>query len=313
MFLNVMTPLIMVISFADSMQLTFAARDRLIAGESKYQAFRNAVLVVGPACVLTHATAGISFIALMFSSSDLIRTFGEAGLIATVIALLAVLTLVPLLGVLLIRNEASFAAKVRQADFGVNALRRFCAWIAARMVSRPGLYSLISLLVVGGLAFIYATLEPRYRLADQVPDREQAVEASEPARRQAHRRQPDRRADRVPERRLALCARDARRHRRRACDRRGAGRRRQRLVAGDAAALAAREGRHHRRRDAQAICRHPARAPDAPLHLGRTRTRWSSPAASRTSTRASSCRSIEALDKSLDDGARRRIPAIRSP
>ena len=30
-FLNVMTPLIMVISFADSMQLTFAARDRLIA------------------------------------------------------------------------------------------------------------------------------------------------------------------------------------------------------------------------------------------------------------------------------------------
>src|SRR6266404_2860399 len=54
MFLNVMTPLIMVISFSDSMQLTFAARDRLIAGQDKYTAFRNAVLVVGPACVLTH-------------------------------------------------------------------------------------------------------------------------------------------------------------------------------------------------------------------------------------------------------------------
>ena len=105
MFLNVMTPLIMVISFADSMQLTFAARDRLIAGEDKYTAFRNAVLVVGPACVLTHGTAGISFIALQFSSSDLIRTFGEAGLVATVIALLGVLMLVPLLGVLLIRKE----------------------------------------------------------------------------------------------------------------------------------------------------------------------------------------------------------------
>ena len=35
MFLNVMTPLIMVISFADSMQLTFAARDRLIAGREQ--------------------------------------------------------------------------------------------------------------------------------------------------------------------------------------------------------------------------------------------------------------------------------------
>ena len=99
MFLNVMTPLIMVISFSDSMQLTFAARDRLIAGEDKYSAFRNAVLVVGPACVLTHATAGISFLALQFSDSDLIRTFGEAGLAATIIALLAVLSLVPVFGV----------------------------------------------------------------------------------------------------------------------------------------------------------------------------------------------------------------------
>src|SRR4051794_1585966 len=61
MFLNVMTPLIMVISFSDSMQLTFAARDRLIAGQDKFTAFKNAVLVVGPACVLTHGTAGISF------------------------------------------------------------------------------------------------------------------------------------------------------------------------------------------------------------------------------------------------------------
>jgi predicted RND superfamily exporter protein len=178
MFLNVMTPLIMVISFADSMQLTFAARDRLLAGENKFEAVRNAILVVGPACVLTHGTAGISFIALQFSNSDLIRTFGEAGLVATVIALAAVLTLMPLFGVLLVREEATFAAEVKGADTGVDWLRRFCRWIAVRMVSRPGLYSLISVLVVGGLTLVYANLEPRYRLADQVPDKQQAVEAS---------------------------------------------------------------------------------------------------------------------------------------
>jgi predicted RND superfamily exporter protein len=179
MFLNVMTPLIMVISFSDSMQLTFAARDRLIQGMDKYKAFREAVLVVGPACVLTHGTAGISFIALQFSNSDLIRTFGEAGLLATVMALLAVLSLVPVLGVLLVRKEAVFAAKVNAgSDFGVTVLRRFCSWVAVRMVSHPGLYSLIALVVVGGLCVIYANLEPRYRLADQVPDKRQAVEAS---------------------------------------------------------------------------------------------------------------------------------------
>jgi uncharacterized protein len=178
MFLNVMTPLIMVISFSDSMQLTFAARDRLIAGQDKYTAFKNAVLVVGPACVLTHGTAGISFIALQFSDSDLIRKFGEAGLAATIIALIAVLSLVPVFGVLLVRNERVFAVKFQSADAGVQALRSFCYWIAVRMVSRPGLFSLIAVILVAGLGTIYASLEPRYRLADQVPDKQQAVEAS---------------------------------------------------------------------------------------------------------------------------------------
>jgi predicted RND superfamily exporter protein len=178
MFLNVMTPLIMVISFADSMQLTFAARDRLIAGEDKYTAFRNVLAIVGPACVLTHATAGLSFIALLFSQSDLIRAFGEAGLLATIIALLTVLLVLPLLGVLLLRDTSGFAGKVRGADTGVDLLRRFCAWMAARMVSRPGFFSLIGIAVVVVLGIIYANLQPRYRLADQVPDREQAVSAS---------------------------------------------------------------------------------------------------------------------------------------
>src|ERR1700742_2551770 len=178
MFLNVMTPLIMVISFSDSMQLTFAARDRLIAGQDKYTAFRNAVLVVGPACVLTHGTAGISFIALQFSDSDLIRKFGEAGLAATIIALIAVLSLVPVFGVLFVRNEKVFAVKFQSADAGVQALRNFCYWIAVRMVSRPGLFSLIALVFVAGLGIVYANLQPRYRLPDQVPDKRQAVAAS---------------------------------------------------------------------------------------------------------------------------------------
>jgi predicted RND superfamily exporter protein len=179
MFLNVMTPLIMVISFSDSMQLTFAARDRLLAGQDKYTAFREAVRVVGPACVLTHATAGMSFIALQFSNSDLIRKFGEAGLAATIIALLAVLALVPVFGVLLVRNENVFAVKFQRADAGVQALRNFCAWIAVRMVSRPGLFSLIALLFVGGLGLVYSNLQPRYRLADQVPNKQQAVAADQ--------------------------------------------------------------------------------------------------------------------------------------
>ena len=174
------TPLIMVISFSDSMQLTFAlARDRLLEGRTKYEALRNSMLVVGPACVLTHATAALSFVALQFSNSDLIRSFGEAGLIATLIALIAILLLTPLLGVLVLRDDAAFVARIKRHDFGVEALRRFCAFIALHMVSRPGLYSFLGLVVVVGLGLNYANLQPRYRLADQVPDRQRAVAASE--------------------------------------------------------------------------------------------------------------------------------------
>src|SRR5581483_4924088 len=177
MFLNVMTPLIMVISFSDSMQLTFIARDRILRGMDKREAFREAILVVGPACVLTHATAALSFIALQFSQSDLIRAFGEAGLLATVIALLAVLMLVPQLGLLLVRAKPGPVSASAATDRAVGWLRTFCAWIAGKMVAHPALYSLISVLIVAALAVIYAQLPARYRLADQLPDREQAVQA----------------------------------------------------------------------------------------------------------------------------------------
>ena len=156
MFLNVMTPLIMVISFSDSMQLTFAARDRLLAGQTKYGALRDALLIVGPACVLTHATAGFSFVALQFSNSDLIVVFGRAGLIAIIIALGAVLLLTPLLGLLLLRDDPRFVAKISRRDFGVATLRRFlclhrppcgqsprlvqCFWTAARRRARFQLF-----------------------------------------------------------------------------------------------------------------------------------------------------------------------------
>jgi predicted RND superfamily exporter protein len=178
MFLNVMTPLIMVISFADSMQLTFAARDRLIAGMPKREAFKQALLVVGPACVLTHGTAGLSFVALLFSQSDLIRAFGEAGLLATIVALLTVLTLFPLLGIALVRTNETFATRLSGKDTGVAALRAFCGWIAVKMTHRPGFYSALCVAVIVGLGIIYTHLQPRYRLADQVPDKQQAVAAS---------------------------------------------------------------------------------------------------------------------------------------
>ena len=59
---------------------------------------RFAVHVVGPACVLAHGVALLSFLALLFSQSGLIRTFGMAGALAVCISFVAVILVLPLLG-----------------------------------------------------------------------------------------------------------------------------------------------------------------------------------------------------------------------
>ncbi len=179
LFLNVMIPLIMVLGFSDSMQLTVAMRNRLLEGDRRLKSVRYAVLVVGPACVLATATAAASFIALLFTDSALIRTFGIAGALSTIIAFVAGITLVPLLTRALIgRNTQRFVANLKTHDWAMNALKRVCGQIADVGVRHPKTVVGLGLAIVIAFGAIYASLPPRYRLADQVPDREQAIAAS---------------------------------------------------------------------------------------------------------------------------------------
>ena len=179
LFLNVMIPLIMVLGFSDSMQLTVAMRNRLVEGDRRIKAARYSVLVVGPATVLSSATAFFSFVALFFSESALIRTFGFAGALSTMIAFLACIVLVPLLTRMLIpRNTAKYTENLRSHNSAMDWLQRACGWIAEIGVRHPKTIVSLGLALVIGLGAIYVTLTPRYRLADQVPDREQAVAAS---------------------------------------------------------------------------------------------------------------------------------------
>jgi uncharacterized protein len=181
LFLGVMSPLIMVMAFSDTMQITFAMRDQLVAGVGKVAAVRHAILTVGPACVLTVATAAASFITLLFSDSALIRTFGAAGALSCLVAYIAVIIGVPLLGMILLGNYAETAVTktAGRRDGAMNVLRGLCQWIAERVVARPAFFASLSIVLIVAFGYAHLSLEPRYRLADQVPDREQALEASE--------------------------------------------------------------------------------------------------------------------------------------
>jgi predicted RND superfamily exporter protein len=178
LFLNVMTPLVMVMGFADSMQMVSAIRIRLREGDRKGEAVRFAVRIVGPACVLAHATALLSFAALLVSQSGLIRTFGLAGALSTLTSLVAVILVLPLLGIFLIRNEATLARDRTPADGLMDGLGAFVGIVVDRVVARPLLVTLLAAALFALFGSAYLQLQPRYRLADQVPDREQALGAT---------------------------------------------------------------------------------------------------------------------------------------
>ena len=177
LFLNVMTPLVMVMGFADSMQMTSAIRDRLRHGDTRDEALRFGVQVVGPACVLAHGTALLSFLALTFSPSGLIRSFGMAGVLSVIVSYIVVIAALPVLGRLLIRGEQG-AAGSAAVDSAMDALGRFVGVVVDRVVRHPYFFSLLGFASFVALAVVYQGLEPRYRLADQVPDREQALSAT---------------------------------------------------------------------------------------------------------------------------------------
>ena len=178
LFLNVMTPLVMVMGFADSMQMVSAIRIRLREGDTKAQAVRFAVRVVGPACVLAHGTALLSFGALLFSQSGLIRTFGIAGGLAVCISFVAVILVMPPLGLLLVRKEEKLARERAPADRLMDGLGDIVGWIVDRVVHWPALTTFVAAIAFVVCGWAYLQLEPRYRLADQVPDREQALGAT---------------------------------------------------------------------------------------------------------------------------------------
>lgn len=178
LFLNVIAPLTMVMAFSDSMQMTFAMRERILAGAGKMEAIRHALLVVGPGCFLSSATAGLSFFALTFADSALIRTFGTAGMVCMSVAFLAVITVLPLVAMFILGNTEKLAASLNTNDGPVSFLRRWSSYIAGYVTGRPLVFAGAGLFFAVLLGVAHLGLEPRYRLADQVPDREQALKAS---------------------------------------------------------------------------------------------------------------------------------------
>ena len=183
LFINVITPLILVSGFSDSMHLVFAIRRDILAGVDRVEAARNAVRDVAPACLLTAMNQAIALVSFAFAESALIRTFGFAALMPVFISYTAVAVVVPTLAALLVRRETlpeteKGVKPLDQEEGGVGWLQRFTDTVVSFVAARPLVFVALGLAVVVGTGHAFFSLKPMYRLADQVPDKEQALAAT---------------------------------------------------------------------------------------------------------------------------------------
>jgi hypothetical protein len=178
LFINVLTPLILVSGFSDSMHLVFAIRQDIMAGVDRITAARNAVRDIAPACLLTAMNQALSIVSFAFAESALIRTFGQAALIAVAISYCAVAIVVPTLAALLIRKETGPPVPAGEARGGIGFLTLLAQGASGMAARFPAAFALLGLAAVLATGHAYLKLEPHYRLADQVPDREQALAAT---------------------------------------------------------------------------------------------------------------------------------------
>ena len=179
LFINVITPLILVSGFSDSMHLVFAIRREIMAGADRLEAARKAVSDVAPACLLTAMNAALALVSFSFADSALIRTFGIAALLAVAISYIAVAVVVPTLAALLIAKETGPPEKdPEDTGGGIGLLYKLTTAIMGHVIRFPLFYTLAGIAAVAATGWAYTQLVPMYRLADQVPDKEQALDAT---------------------------------------------------------------------------------------------------------------------------------------
>lgn len=175
--MNVIPPLIMVIAYTDAMHMIFSIRRQIRQGRTRQEAVCHAVRTVGPACVLTSLTTAIAMLSLIFADSALVKTFGYAAVLSTLLAFVSVILVVPLFTILMIRDEKKFALEEQTNNVMMAKISDLSAKLSNWIIPRYSGLAIFGAVLVVILTIAHLQLRPNYRLSDQVPDDHQSVSA----------------------------------------------------------------------------------------------------------------------------------------
>jgi len=169
---NIVTALVMVIAFAESLYFCFYWMRLWNEGEDPYDAIRQTVERVSPACALTSITTVIAFGSLGITQSQAIQEFAASGALAVAIAYVALVTFLPL--ALRFAVRMGFKPK-RSPSVAVTAMIPM-AWSLAKKHAKIVLpVSIVFFLL---LLIPHFSLRPDFSFRDFLPKGSEALETS---------------------------------------------------------------------------------------------------------------------------------------
>ena len=169
----IVTTIILVIAFAESLFFVFNWLAYWRDGMDPYEAVDETVRVIGPASGLTMLTTLVSFASLSLTAGQGIREFSIAGTIACLTNFTCLMTFLPLL----LKTSVRLGLKLpKTPSFAIRAPIPVSWWLATT-AGRP---LAVGAIVLTGLLFVpYALIEPRFSIQDYMTKDSAALAAAE--------------------------------------------------------------------------------------------------------------------------------------
>jgi predicted RND superfamily exporter protein len=171
---NVVPNLVMVITFANAVHLLVAIRRLARLGGDGKDVIAGAVRAVGPATVLTAGTTAIALMSLLVVGRPVISSFALTAAYGTVLAFIAVLTVVPALGSFLLRFDQADARG--DASRGMeSAIGRSARTIADLVAAWPRTIAAAGIIAFVLCAIAYFLNEPQFRYGANLPQKSEVA------------------------------------------------------------------------------------------------------------------------------------------
>ncbi|WDR05774.1 MMPL family transporter [Devosia rhodophyticola] len=169
----IVTTLVVVMAFAESMFFIFNWLANWRDGMDPYDAVDATLRLVGPATALTTLTTLVAFTSLYFSPGRGVEEFSIAGAVGSAIMFICMMTVLPVL----LRTALRLGFKLpRSPNFALNAPIPV-AWKLARKYGRP--LTVLSAITVILLFIPFFLIEPRFALEDFMAKNSTAMQTAE--------------------------------------------------------------------------------------------------------------------------------------